>query len=272
LLQAGKSVAVDALAGSSGNDVQALLDAMRDATSSADRDIFSAARLSSHWDSALSAAFGRDAATRLRTAADRWMTAGLLRFEAPDAFLGQLSALSDGALLTLGSVAGVAPASAGFPNNFQSTWSADSSDTLLLGTELSWVPSRLVTALALAPAQLEFPQAASTESALAQSLDCGLTASVLLENGSTPGSVVYAGCDEACALTVCTQAVAALWKKASGASGATVATLDLTAAGKADVGDDAAITGLKGSWVGSLVIGPDSAPVSGALSAVRASN
>ncbi|HEY3668421.1 MAG TPA: hypothetical protein VGL19_20610 [Polyangiaceae bacterium] len=272
LLQASESVAESALGGSSGNDVQALLDAMRDATSNANRDTFSAARLSNHWDGALSVAFGRDAATRLRTPADRWMSAGLLHFEAPDAFLAQLGALSDGALLTLSSVAGVAPASAGFPSNFQSTWSADSSDTLLLGTQLNWIPSRLVTSLALAPALLDFPQATSLEDALAQSLDCGLAANVLLENGSTPGSVVYAGCDEACALNLCTQAVAALWTKASDASGTTVATLGLTGTGKADVGDDAAITGLTGGWVGNLVVGPDSAPVSGTLSGVGASN
>jgi hypothetical protein len=84
--------------------------------------------------------------------------------------------------------------------------------------------------------------------------------------------VVYAGCDEACALNLCTQAVAALWTKASDASGTTVATLGLTGTGKADVGDDAAITGLTGGWVGNLVVGPDSAPVSGTLSGVGASN
>jgi len=86
-------------------------------------------------------------------------------------------------------VAGVPAVDAGFPSSFPSTWSADSSDTLLLGTELAWVPSRLVTALALAPALLEVPQATSLESALAQSVDCKLVAQVLLESGATAGSV-----------------------------------------------------------------------------------
>jgi len=95
------------------------------------------------------------------------MSAGLQRFEAPDAFTGQVSPLPAGALLELGSVAGIAAADAGFPTSFQSTWSADSSDTLLLGTELTWVPSRLVTALALAPALVVAAELAAADGSMA---------------------------------------------------------------------------------------------------------
>jgi len=170
-------------------------------------------------------------------------------------------------------VAGVPASDAGFPTSFQSTWSADSSDTLLLGTQLTWLPSRLVTALALAPALLEFPGAASLESALAQSVDCGLVAQTLLANGATAGAALYAGCDESCALLACTNAISDLWSKARDSSGTTVATLDFTGTGSAVVGDDASATALnQGSWVGELSVGQNSAPVSGTLSATSASN
>ena len=256
----------------SGSDVQALLDAMQDATVAANRDTFDATRLAQGWDAALTSAFGHDAATRLRDPADRWMSAGLQSFQAPDTFQAQITALPAGALLELTSVAGVSASEAGFPTSFQSTWSADSSDTLLLGTQLTWLPSRLVTALALAPALVEFPQAASLESALAQSVDCQLVAQTLLAHGTTAGVELYAGCDESCAASACTSAVSTLWNNARDASGTTIATLAITGTGSAKVGDDAAAIALQGSWVGELSIGQDSSPVSGTLSASSSSN
>jgi hypothetical protein len=272
LMKSSASTAESALTGNALSDVQALLDAMASATPAVNRDAFSATRLAKNWDAALTSAFGPAAATRLRDPVDRWMSAGLQGLAAPDAFRGQVSALSAGALLELGSVAGITPADAGFPSNFQSTWSADSSDILLLGTELSWVPSRLVTALALAPALVEFPQAVGLEGALAESVDCGLVAQTLLAHGAAPGGAVYPSCDESCALSTCSSAVSALWQKARDSSGSTVATLAVTATGRADIGDDASATALQGSWVGELSIGTDTAPASGTLSATSAGN
>jgi hypothetical protein len=46
----------------------------------------------------------------------------------------------------------------------------------------------------------------------------------------------------------------------------------VTATGSADVGDDASATAVKGSWVGELSIGQDSAPTSGTLNGTNASN
>jgi hypothetical protein len=272
LMKSGVSGVEAALTSSSGNDVQALLDAMSQATPTVDGDAFSAARLAQGWDAALGASFGSNAATRLREPADRWLSAGLERFAAADTFAGQLAARDTGALFKLLSVAGVAPSKAGFASGFQSVWSADSSDTLLLGTQLSWVPSRLLTALASAPALLEQPQAGSVEAALAQSVDCTLVGTTLLSHGTSPGNALYPGCDQTCALSACTSAISALWQRASGSSGATVATLAVTATGSAGIGDDAAAISLKGTWVGELGIGTDSSAASGALSAAASSN
>ena len=267
LMSSSATVVESALLGDSKNDVAALLDAMHDVTPSLERDAFGAARTQHDWDSVLEGAFGKSAARRVRDPAQRWVSAGLRAFDTADALSGRLSALGSGALFQLMSVAQLSPANAGFSTAFPGTWSADSSDVLLLGTDLTWVPSRLVTALAIAPALLEVPSESTLEAALAASVDCALVGKVLLAYGASPGTAIHSTCDEACATNTCVGAVAALWKRARSASGSAVAALSVTATGVAQVGDRAEIIGLHGSWVGQLVIGADTAPVSGALSA-----
>jgi hypothetical protein len=267
LMGAAVTGADDALSGGSGSDVTALLDAMHDATLAASRDAFGTTRAAHGWDAALVTAFGAGAATRLRTPADRWFSAGLASFYAPDTFSGTLASIKGGALLTLATVAQVPAASAGFPTSFPTTWSADSSDTLLLGTQLSWIPSQLITALATAPALLEFPQAQTADVALAQSVDCALVGKTLIAQGSVVGSAAYDGCDLNCVVSTCSSAVSALWTKAGDASGTTSASLAVTGTGLAQVGDDASVMSLSGSWVGQLQIDTDTAPAAGALTA-----
>ena len=256
----------DALANGAESDVTALLDAMRDATPSASQDAFSTTRQTQSWDAALTTAFGDGAATRLRAPADRWLTAGLKQFYASDTFNGRLGALYDGALFKLATVAQVPAESAGFPSSFPVTWSTDSSDTLLFGTELDWIPSRLITALAEPPARLEFPKASSVQAALAQSVDCDLVASTILAHGAVAGSAAYAGCDLECTVAACTDAVSALWKLGRDSSGSFSARLKVTGSGSTEVGDDASISSLDGSWLGQLQIAPDTAEASGPLS------
>ncbi len=268
LMKTGQAETVAALLGAAVSDVAALLDAMQAATPVANQAAFAAARSAQHWDSALSAAFGKGASTRLRDPVDRWISAGLVSFNAPNTFTGQLSPSGDNARFDLVTVAQQAPANAGFSSTAQSTWTADASDTLLLGTELRWVPSRLMTALALPPALLEFPTAANAPAALAQSVDCGLVAKTLLAHGTTPNAAVYPSCDETCATSACAAAISALWSAAGDASGGAIAVLGVTSAGTAQVGDAAEVISLHGSWVGDVTQGAASASVSGALAAV----
>jgi hypothetical protein len=268
LMNASASQAENAMTGGAANDVSVLLDAMHDATVSiTSRDAFAAARQAHGWDAALTSAFGDGAATRLRAPADRWFTAGLARFYAADTFAGTLGPAKSDATLSLSTVALVSAVDAGFPASFATTWSADSSDTLLLGTALSWVPSHLVTALAILPASIEVPDAASVEAALAESVDCTLVAKTLLANGTAAGNAAYDACDQTCAVTACVSAVAALWQKAIAASGTATASLTVTGTGPAEVGDDASVTSLVGTWVGQLQVGADTAPASGPLTA-----
>ncbi|MEO6601627.1 MAG: hypothetical protein ABIQ16_17255 [Polyangiaceae bacterium] len=267
LLAASATLAESALLGNATSDVGALLDEMQSTTPSVDRSAFATARDQGGWDDALAVAFGGAAARRTRGPAERWLDAGLATFYSASTFSGTLSSAGTGAQFKLSKVAGLTPSLAGFASSFPVTWSADSSDTLLLGTELSWVPSRLATALALAPALLEFPAAASVEEALALSVDCTLVSNVLLAYGANAGSSLYDGCDASCGSSTCATALGSLWKKATLASATNVASLAVTATGTADVGDVAEVTKLQGSWVGELADGDSKAAASGALTA-----
>ncbi len=267
LIKASASLAESSLLGSAKNDVAALLDEMHAATSAASREAFDVARMQNGWESALESAFGKSAARRMRDPAQRWLTAGLLALDAPDALVGQLLPLGSGVSFTPSAVGTATPSSAGFPGFFVGTWSADSNDTLLLGMELNWQPSRLLTALAVAPALLDFPEASSAERALALSVDCAQVGQVLLANGENPASAAFADCDASCASSLCSAAVAAAWGKAELSSGAAITTLSITASGSAEVGDDAEATEVDGSWVGELRTADGTAQVSGSLSA-----
>ena len=270
LLQASASLAESALLGSAKNDVAALLDGMRAAAPIASRDAFDTARTESAWESALETAFGKGAARRMRDPAQRWLSAGLLALNAPDALVGVIAPLSSasGATFTPTAVGSARPSDAGFPGFFGARWSADSNDTVLIDMELNWEPSRLVTALAVLPALVEVPQATTVESALSLSVGCAQVAQVLLTYGESPGNAAFASCDEACAQSLCTSAVAAAWAQAQQSSGTAIDTLSITASGAAQIGDDARAAGLSGSWVGELQTDAGAtAPVSGALSA-----
>lgn len=267
LLQASANLAESALLGRWKSDIAALLDGMREATPATNRDAFDLARVSGDWDSALESAFGKAAARRLRDPAERWLSAGLLSLNAPDALIGTLSPLGSGATFTPSVVGTATPSDVGFTGSFVTTWSADSNDTVLLGMELNWQPSRLVTALAVEPALLEFPEATSIELALAESVGCAQLGEVLLANGESPGNSTFAVCDERCTIDLCRSAVAAAWSNAQLSSGARIDTLSVTASGAAQIGDDARATGLSGNWVGELRTESGTAQVSGALSA-----
>ena len=267
LMQESALLAEEAVLGGAEDDVAALLDGMRDATSAVNRDAFNLARSENGWDSAIETAFGKSAARLLRDPVQRWLSAGLLALNAPDAIVGRLRPLGTGVTLTPTAVGGAAPGNAGMPGFFAGSWSTDSNDTLLLGIDLNWEPSRLVTALAVAPAVLEFPGATSAENALALSVGCAQVGQVLLAQGVSPGSIAFASCDEKCAVTLCSNAAAAAWAKAQLSSGTEIATLSVTATGTAEVGDDAQATSVLGSWVGELRTARGSAVVSGALSA-----
>jgi len=266
LLQSSIAAAETALLGDAKNDVAALLEDMREAAPSGDREEFDVARTGNGWDSALENAFGKGGARRMRDPALRWLSAGVAALNAPDALLGKLTASGSRATFTPSGVGGVSASDAGLVGPFAVTWSADSNDTVLLGMDLSWQASRLVSALALAPARAEFPEAQSVERALSLAVDCAEVGQVLVAAGTSPGAA-FTNCDQSCVVSACESALVRAWNRARDSSGAVSDTLSLTATAKAAVGDDARATALTGSWVGQLSTANDDAQVSGALSA-----
>jgi len=271
LMSAANADIANALDTNATSDVTALLDAMQAATVAASRDSYWTARQTYNWDAALTAAFGSGATTRLRTPVMRWINAGLTNFYVANAFQGTLAPHGTAVTFTPRQAAGISAADAGLPSSISGTWSADSSDTLLVGLELSWQPSHLLAALALPAATAEFPSATTVDAALATSVSCGLVGQTLAAHGPTPNTA-YEACDAACISTACAQAITALWKNAANASGTTSASLSVTATGAADVADDASINRLAGSWIGTLDIGDQNAPASGPIAGTAAGN
>ncbi|RYZ02905.1 MAG: hypothetical protein EOO73_29735 [Myxococcales bacterium] len=257
LTEAGER-AQSALLGSSADDVDAILDAMREASGDS-RQAFENARTAELWDDALRARWGAGAATKVRDLLGSWLVAGRARFAAAEpTFRGSLSPLpqsttsdASAARLELSTVASVSAATAGFAQSAQVSWSASPDDTVALATDLYFVRSRLATALAEGAALDASPSAANAASALAEALDCSGIAVGLAQAG-VDTAVGYGTCTADCLAELCEGALTALWSRAGDAEGLTPTRLSFTATGKAYVGDDAEIAGLTGAWIGEL--------------------
>jgi len=245
------------LAGETGNDVVALLDAMQASTVDAnDNDAFAEARTTQQWDEALAAFWGEAAATRkLRDAALGWIQAGAEQL--PDEMLrGTLSpvgAVAGDASLNLDSFAGVNAVHAGFSLDNRVSWDADPDDTVLLGATLSWRPSRWMTEAAVDEAVEEVSAAATVPEALAGIVDCEGIATALA-GAADPPDLAYTGCDVVCAQSLCEAALSELWRQVRTAPTAW-ATLSLTAVGAATVDEDARPESFEGTWLGTVEAG-----------------
>jgi hypothetical protein len=265
-MQMDIKLAVQQMAGGAMDDVAALLDAMQSAASTASAD-FQAARAANGWDLALRTALGPDAPTLLRAEAAKWMVAGAAKLIAPDTFQGNLTsagALPQAPLLTLSSILGLNPDAAGFSPTSLTTFSAEPGDTVLLGAILSWIPSRMLTALSDPAARLTFPGAQDAADALAKLADCAKVGAILSNNVTTPGKA-YSGCDAVCAEQLCRTALQQIWQRARDASGPLTATLRVSATGDAQVDDQARPVSIKGTWLGTFESAGVTAPVTGPL-------
>jgi hypothetical protein len=245
------------------DDYEALLDAMQGSLPKAQASAFSSLRSERGWELALAEKFGEEGRDLLRRTATVWMQEGQQELVGADAIRARVSSDHDAkddipsatpALMRFLEVGGHAPEEAGFPELAPAVWSADSHDTLLLSGAVAWYPSRLLGALALAPAQEAHPTADTTAEALAFELGCSVVASALIT--ASPGWVYPATGDErACAGTctarLCRNAIAMMWERATLASGDLPQEFDFSASGEAMVGYEAEAVALSnGSWVG----------------------
>lgn len=250
------------------DDVVALLDAMQTSLGqSASAAAFSQARTADGWDAVIDALLGAGSPHAIRTPVKSWLAAGATTFGGPSAFVGHLDAQGQSAGkadFTLSSVAGLAPGDVGAPTDLGPvSWTADPGDTVLLGAQLTWVPSKVVAALALPAAQKDVPTASSVPDALATQLNCTAIGTALAGSGANQGEA-YPGCDANCAAALCENGLMVMWNRARDSGKLATATLDISATGSVDSVDDVAVPQhFAGTWVGKLSVGQLSATVGG---------
>ncbi len=265
--------ATNASLGGAADDVQALLEAMQLVTPTAqDAAAFDAQSLAGGWQALLTTTLGGPvtAPTATRNKIQAWLVKGAQSLDNAK-FSGTLTSAGKGAgqaYLELDSVAGVDAGLAGFTKENLASWQSDPGDTVLLGTTLFAIPSRLFSALATAPALAAAPGANSVPGAIADLLSCDNVATALVTAGAASGQS-YPGCDATCTKTLCRAALSVQWERvqdATAASGGPAATLVLSATGDATVDEYARPTSFDGSWVGTLGAGKLKTSVGGSAS------
>jgi hypothetical protein len=275
LLQQASDSVLAALLGTSTDDVDALLDAMREA-SGASRQSFENARKAEVWDDLLRAHWGASASTKLRDLYKGWLAAGRQRFnDSEHLFTGQLTPIEQpgspldqrSADLTLLTVADLPSKQAGFVERAKVSWSAGADDSILLGTDLYFVESQLMCGLAEAALLKANPEVEDAPALLAEALDCDGLSSVLVAAGAN-AELGYDGCNAQCLTTLCESAAQALWQRGADATGLSPARLSINATGDARVGDAAEVAGMGGTWLGALTVADEKTTTGGTLTAV----
>jgi hypothetical protein len=275
LLQTTNQAVLQAFQSTSIDDVDALLDAMREASGDS-RQLFETARTAENWDAALRSHWGVTASSKLRDASADWFAAGRQKFiDADHLFTGTFTPIVQptnpldqrSADFTLLSVAGLDGSKVGFVDRAQVSWSASSDDTLVVGTDLYFVSSELLQKLAEAAALAAPTEAQSAAELLATRLDCEGVGATLAAAGAN-AQLAYGACDGACLTDLCQRGVAAIWQRGGDATGLSPAHLSITATGTARVGDTAEVVGMSGSWLGKLTAGDVASDTGGVLTGV----
>lgn len=274
LLQTTHEAVRQAFRGTSVDDVDALLDAMREASGSS-LQLFESTRTAENWDGALRAYWGVNASSKLSDASAGWFAAGRQKFSAADhLFTGTFAPIVQptspldqrSADFTLLSVAGLDGGKVGFVDRAQVSWSAPD-DTLVLGTDLYFVSSELLQALAEASALEGQTEAESAAELLATQLDCAGVGATLAAAGAN-AELAYGACDGACLTALCQSSVATIWRRGGEATGLSPSHLSITATGTTRVGDAAQLVGVSGTWLGALTAGDVATTTGGVLTGV----
>jgi hypothetical protein len=265
--------AVSPMVAGASNDLTAVLDAMGDLASSP--QAFSNARVANDWTGVLLANMNSTlAGNGLRTISRTWMQNGLNRLTPSDSFRGTLSSMNGTTgTLTIASVAGLEPEEAGFELDHPASIDTETNDFLRIGTTLLWKPSPMLANLAKLEAVVQFPEASTAAQALAQVFDCGnVGVRLVAANGGAPDGDSFPGCDLACTVDLCSEAMVTLWSRVDGSDLQTIP-WDISAAALAELDDEARPEALDGNWAGSLpVMDFGTATMTGDFSAVAPDN
>jgi hypothetical protein len=264
LLDTALTTVQDAMRNGADNDIAALLDEMEAAFTGSRHEAFALAREASGWDSSLVTSLGKGSDSRLISAVQRWSQQGRSALTAR-LVEARLTASDEPSVpkLVVSRIGGVPLADVDLSVTPES-WTADSSDTLAFAVTLSWPPASLLTALAIAPAQVE-TGIGDVPEALAQVLSCDRVLSAMTASKGDASAAFAELCDADCVSAHCAAALDSIWTRARDASGKDTVTLSILASGAATVGDSAEAVALSGSWVGRLRAGSEPNATGGAI-------
>ncbi len=247
--------------GESASDVDALLDEMGE--ESTDPALFRQSRESAGWDALLTTNLSPEGAQNgLSSRVQRWLQDGAKLLQSPRAFVGTLAYDDDNrGSFELVSVAGKPPDVCLLPPNHLASITVDAQDVLRVGFDLRLAPSSLFACLADS-AVTGGADAGVTDvlSALAADFDCGLVAQWM----TAPSGTLFDGCDTTCGAELCDAALARLWERVVFGD-LTLSSLDVNAAGKASLTEDALVVGVDAIWVGTTLLAGVETSVGGAL-------
>jgi hypothetical protein len=172
--------------------------------------------------------------------------------------LTSLGEASGKALLGVSKLGAIDAVKAGIPEDHLVSWTADASDTAMLGGSIYWLPSRYAGASAMLSAKAELPSVSSMAEALSQVLGCGVLAAAM-------GG--FEGCDTQCTATLCNAALGSRWESAMNASAESgvVGEISINASGLAEVDDVAAPVFFDGKCLGTISVNGLSAKIEGTV-------
>jgi hypothetical protein len=228
-----------------------LLNGMEQATPSESTDAFKQKRIDLAWDMTVTQHLATLGVAPKQQVLD-WIAGKLMPTGEPPLVTSHVS----GHLKTTGSAPGKAiftvnklwdvdAAAAGFPASHLVSWTADASDTVMLGGTIFWMPSQFMGNLALASAQEAMPGVMTMPEALGQLLGCEAIGAAL---------VGYDSCDAVCMADLCKAALASRWEMGLNASAEAglIGEITITASGPAKVNDDGAPMSFDGEWLGTI--------------------
>jgi hypothetical protein len=180
--------------------------------------------------------------------------------------MGAVADMTGRAELALETVAGFDARDAGFPASVACTWTADAHDNVAFGGTLRFNPAALLVLAALEPALADEAGATTLEQALAlRGERCEMVTATLTANGQGVDQSCLP-CDVECTRELCERGLLRLVNRAVEAL-ADAAELQLAATGYAEVGEQAELETLEGSWVGNLDAANSPSELSGDVSA-----